>query len=151
MSEAILQHDFSKGQSKEIKYLVISDRTLSRLSDIASKLISFVVKPIFYLVGMELDSVKAAKKLSQLDIKQIIVQHDLFDIKNFHQRPDDGVIPSGASLADRLQSEKGLTNKVFLGSGQVSHNGPLPRDIERKLDSETNRFFDNRGFFGFFH
>jgi len=45
MSEAILQHDFSQGQSKEIKYLVISDRTFSRLSDIASKLIVNVHLP----------------------------------------------------------------------------------------------------------
>jgi len=150
MSEAILNHDFSSGLSRGIKYLVISDRTFCKLSDIASNLIGVVVKPIFYLMGMELDVVKAAKKLSQLGIEQIIIQHDPFDMRYSLPRGDDGVIPSEVSLASRLHREKDLKNKVFLESGMITHNGPLPRDIERELNSKTNQFFENRRFFGFF-
>jgi len=138
MAEAILNHDFTEGKNRKISYLSISDRTFSRLSTIAGDIAGSVVEGIFYVIDAELDGIGAAKKLSHLDIRQIVIQHISPDA-----RGSDGVIPDSPSLAHKLHQEGGLRNKVFLESDEIVHNGELPRNIESKLNEELQRFFQN--------
>jgi len=136
MAEAILNHDFTQGKKRDISYLSISDRTFSRLSSIAGNLVGRIVEPIFYVTDTELDGIGAAKKLSDLGIRHIIVQHH-----SSNNQGSDQVIPDSVSLAVGLHQEDGLKNKVFLKSTAVTHSGSLPYDIEGDLNREVNQFF----------
>ncbi|MEC7838573.1 MAG: hypothetical protein VX777_00885 [Chlamydiota bacterium] len=136
MAEAILNHDFTEGKKREVRYLSISDRTFSKLSTIAGNLVGRVVEPVFYLTGTELDGVGAAKKLSDLNIRHIVIQHN-----SHNAQGSDYVIPDSASLAHKLHQEGDLKNKVFLESDRITHNSSLPLNIERDLAQEISRFF----------
>jgi hypothetical protein len=138
MAEAILNHDFTEGMNRDIRYLSISDRTFSRLSSIAAHVVGAFVKPLFFVSGTELDGLGAAKKLSELGIRQVIIQHNSLNADG-----SDWVIPDSKSLAYKLHAEKGLQNKVFLESPGIDHNGPLPFDIQASLSKEINSFFQN--------
>ncbi len=194
LAEAILQHDFTEGMKKGIKYLSISDRTFSRLSTVADpfikpiasnigdalgngleylggrfgrfagsymgrarsyaeklgeltgKVSGFVVKgignhinkivtPLCKIVDAELDGVKAARKLSQLHIRHIIIQHSSTGING-----TDGVIPTTASLAYALHKELALSDKVFLESPQIHHIMPYPNEIQTALTEQIRDF-----------
>lgn len=138
MAEAILNHDFSEARKQGICYLSISDRTFSRLSTIAGELVGRIVKPIFYMMGMELDGIGAAKKLTQLGIQQIIIQHSSIDSDE-----SDSVIPDHVSLARELRSKNILGRKTFLESRLISHNGPLPNQIQESLKGHIKKFIEN--------
>jgi hypothetical protein len=144
MGEAVLNHDFIEGQKKGIRYLSITDRSFSRLSTLAGALISNnigkiaggIVKSIFYITGMELDGVAAARKLDQLGIQQIIIQHA-------SQKEDgsDGVILDRASLAYNLRKDSIIENKVFLESAFINHTDLLlPEDIRHDLNCNIKEF-----------
>jgi hypothetical protein len=153
MGQAILAHDFSEGMKNNIRYLPIIDRSFSRLSTVAEalvfqtaakvvgqfagKLISRIVRPIFYAIGMELDGVAAARKLSQLGIRQIIIQHNSQDGSG-----SDAMIPDNSSLAYELGKDLIVEHKTFLESEEISHNGPLPKEIDCRLTSEIKAFLD---------
>lgn len=136
MAEAILNHDFELGLKRGTQYLSISDRTFSRLSDIAGQLFHPYVKPVLWAINMELDGVEAARKLSELNIRHIVVQHEMQ-----HEGSHDGVIPDVTSLAHLLKQEEELNNKEFLESTSIFHNSPLPHSIQSQLDTELNQFF----------
>lgn len=138
MGEAILNHDFTEGMKKNIRYLSITDRSFSRLSAIAAAFVAQIVKLIFYITGTELDGVGAARKLSQLGIQQIVIQH-----KSKDGTGGDGVIPNNVSTAYELHADQTLTNKIFLESKSVSHNGPLPDKIKNKLNDHIKDFLEN--------
>lgn len=135
MGEAILNHDFTEGMKKDIRYLSITDRSFSRLSTIAGALAGQVVVPIFYATGTELDGVAAARKLSQLGIQQIIIQHT-----SERGNGSDCVIPDNTSLAYELHKDPTLENKTFLESQSIRHNGLLPRDIVDRLNLKIQEF-----------
>lgn len=138
IGEAILTHDFTEGMKKDIRYLSISDRSFSRLSSIAAALVGKIVKPIFYLTGTELDGVGAALKLSQLGIRQIVIQHRSKDGTG-----SDHVIPDNCSLAYELHKDSTFENKIFLESESITHNGLLPRNIEESLKHEIQEFIES--------
>lgn len=141
MGEAILNHDFTGGMRKGIRYLSITDRSFSRLSTIAAALVDQiakvgrVVKKIFYITGTELDGIAAARKLSQLGIKQIIIQHTSEDGAG-----SDKVILDRTSLAYELHKDPTLKDKIFLESELIRHNDSLPEDIEKGLRYQIHEF-----------
>jgi hypothetical protein len=130
MSEAVLTHEFDLNK---VKYLGVSDRTFSRLSDVAAALVGFIVTPIFYLSGAQLDSVSGAEKLKQLKIEHIIIQHS-----SEQHRGTDGVIPDRVSLAPKLDP---APTRTFLLSPKIHHNGYLPSDIDSQLNEKVKAFF----------
>lgn len=134
LGEAILNHDFNEN-TKGIRYLSITDRSFSRLSTVAGALVGKIVPPIFQMTGTELDGVGAAKKLSQLGIRQIVIQHTSEGDKG-----NDYVIPDNASLAYELHKDPTNANKIFLESESIIHNGPLPGDIEDRLNQQIQEF-----------
>ncbi len=127
MSEAVLNHTFLKN----VRYLGVSDRTFGRLSAIAAYLYGVIATVVFYSTGTELDGISAAKKLSDLEIKQIIIQHSGKDGSN------DGIIPHPVSLASAIRN---LDQKVVLESPNILHIGSLPEQIEKNLDEHVKRF-----------
>lgn len=135
MAEAILNHDFSTGLAEGIRYLSITDRSFSNLSSIAAKLKGPIVMPAFYVSGFELDGVEAARKLSQLAIKQIIIQHC-----SSTGEGSDGVIPDSVSLASEVHKDRTLIDKIFLESRQISHYDELPLAIKNKLKHSLQEF-----------
>jgi hypothetical protein len=140
MAEAILNHDFTEGTKNGIKYLSISDRTFSRLSTIVGDLEGSMVKYILQVTNTELDGIEAARKLSQLGIRHIIIQHC-----SNNARGSDNCIHDSVSLAHELHQEEGLRFKVYLESDEVKHSAhiPLPKNIENSLKQEVNEFFLN--------
>lgn len=158
MAEAILNHDFTAGIKNNIHYLCISRVTFGRLSTvpaaIAGRIVSYItfgrlstdattaiagkiVQPIFYLVGVELDGVSAAKKLSQLGISQIIVQHC-----SQGGTGSDDTIPDKVSLAYELHKEPEITNKIFLESHKIGHS-ETPKAIKNELNGYISDFLSS--------
>ena len=134
ISEMVLQHDYTEGLKRETKYLAISDRSFSSLLEMAGALVGRVVKPIFYLTGTELDGLGAAKKLSALNIQQIVIQN------SSDKKGTDGVIPNSAGLAAPLRN---FPNVTILESDQISHNGELDWKIQRDLGEKLEAFLNS--------
>ena len=116
---------------------MISDRTFSRLSTIAAALIASIAKPLCYLAGIELDSVGGARKLSQLGIQHIVIQH-----KSPEARGHDGVILDRASLATELHQDPSLKNVNYLEDENMFHGGSLPNSVEDQFQSLITAFFN---------
>lgn len=151
-AEAILNHQFDE----KIKYVVWSDRTFSTLSNAASAIVeqvayclSLIVKPLFFLLGIELNGVAAAKKLEDLKIPHIITQNNLTSANNqiliryCSEKGTDDVIPNQASLAVGLK-QVGMENSDRLtcyGSEKVDHNNPLPSEIGVLVERDLRDFF----------
>ncbi|HEV3270374.1 MAG TPA: hypothetical protein VGZ69_07005 [Candidatus Rhabdochlamydia sp.] len=77
IGQAILQHEFKK----DVNYLVVSQMSFDKASNICGKTIStlsprlgWFVEKLIQLVGCEMDAVAAAKKLQKLEIVQVVVQ-----------------------------------------------------------------------------
>lgn len=136
MSEAILQHDFTEGMKRKIRYLCISQCSFSRLSTIAKALIGRVAKPVLFVVGLDLEGVEAARKLSDLGIAQIIVQHRSNDDSG-----SDGIIPDRTSLAFELRKDPLLKKKIFIESEHITHTHPLPKAVQNSLNQNILQFF----------
>lgn len=135
MAEAILNHDFKAGLERNIQYMSVSVCTFSRLSTIVMHIASKILGPILYVLDTELDGIGAARKLSDLKITHIIIQHS-----SKGSSGTDGVIPDNISLAHELHQEEDLQNKIFLESKDVDHV-ILSDDIENRLSQEINLFF----------
>lgn len=142
MGEAILQHDFTVGLKQGVKYLSISDRTFDKISTIAGAILGLgtlvekTVQGIFYITGTELDGVKAAKKLSDLHIKHIIVQHN-----SPNNDGSDGIILDRTSLAYQLHKDPiTFTDKVYLEHNDMLHNEFLPWETQKSLNNEIEKF-----------
>lgn len=129
MLEAVLAHEFDPN----IRYLGISDRTFSSLSDIAAAILGCLITPVFYLSGTQLDSVSGAEKLKQLNIEHIIIQHT----SEQHQE-NDGVIPDRASLASKLEP---ASTRTFLLSPDILHTRSIPTAIDTQLNEKNKAFF----------
>lgn len=132
MSEGILQHDFKIGK---VAYLLISDRTFSRLSDIARAFVTIIGTFLCYLTGAELDGVAAAKRWTALDLPQIIIQHGIGP-------GTDDLIPDDEGLAKEFPEDK-YPDKRLLISPDIIHNGFLPAPITQQLNLYLDRFFQS--------
>lgn len=145
LGEAILTHDFTEGQSKGINYLAISDRTFAYHSSIAASFVSesvgrlaaSFIKPICKLSGTELHVFEAAKRLSDLGIRHIVIQH------NSHGSSEtDGVIPDRLSLSNKMHHNEEMEGKLFLESEEMGHRGRLYGGLDECLDNEIANFFE---------
>ena len=147
MGQAILAHDFTEG----VNYYCASMMTFDRVSNIAYKmfkrsmgrLIGKLVCVICKWSGAEMDTVAASRKLSRLNIPEIIIQHTDDVVRREGQRyfgqtlyspierneiqGQDGVIPRTASHAYRIRKMNNLMNKHYVllpGEGHMS-NRPM--------------------------
>ncbi len=154
-SEAILSHEFKD----DIDYLVWSDRTFDYLSNAASRMVTALAKPIFFLLGIELDGIAGARKLQTLGITHIVTQNSRAivtqnakadngvlpltgKIENFDKAGSDGVIPNDASLyvGLRLAGMQDSERLKCFGCPWVDHNGDLPHSIESLVGQEITAF-----------
>ncbi len=128
-AEAICRHDFKK----DVKYMVWSDRSFDKLSNAASKMVLSIAKPLFYILGVELDGVAGAKRLKELKITHLVTQNYKGKIEgdtlpyegDLVDSGSDGVIPNAASLYTGLR-RAGIVDKErikFFGSPELCHNG----------------------------
>jgi hypothetical protein len=147
MGEAILNHNFTDGLKQGTRYLFIADRTFSRLSKIAKyiagqlakkEIVGTIVQKVFNLTGTELDGIGAARKLSELNIPQIIVQH-----VSPENEGTDGVIPDQTSLAKALHKDDTLEYKIYFESSDISHLQPLPKTVNEDLSRHIQTFLDS--------
>jgi hypothetical protein len=128
IGKAVLSHDFSMAKKNGIRYLAISDRTFDKLSNVAGSLYFRLANPILRFLGMELDSLRAAKKLKKEGIHHIVTQRSDYDVdenRAFRRKfVCDGVIPGEASLPEGLESANLLDPKhtTLLHSPFISHN-----------------------------
>lgn len=129
IASAILQHDFKE----DVKYLVIDMVTFDRVSNVCSKIIgNRLVGSLVKLVGLEIDTVEASKKLQALNIPEIIIQATQrnFRTNPFSSWPDeddfigDGVIPKEASKGYSLVKEDVVAagSTRFVGILNLGHN-----------------------------
>ena len=149
-AEAILNH---KEFKKDVNYMVWSDRSFDTLSNAASSMITRLLKPLFFVLGIELDGVKGTKKLEQLNISHIITQNNdqnpqeeniLSLNKEIKSAGTDGVIPNNASLFVGLQ-KAGLKDSDRIkcyGNNQINHNGQLPRDVSELVNKDIENFLN---------
>ena len=128
-SKAIESHDFSYAKENKIEYIVWSDRTFDTLSNFASP-IFLLVKPIFYLLGIELDCVKAAHKLQKLKIKHFVTYNSL-----------DDVIPKEASLHTALEKLqiRGLRS-YDINNRNIRHHQNLSDEAQNFVEQDISQF-----------
>lgn len=146
MAEAILNHDFEAGLDKGIEYLSVADRSFSKLSAVAKPLsaemaggvCSQLVRPLFKLSGAELDGLGAARRLSDLGIRHVVIQHI-----SEGSRGTDGIIPDNVSLSHGMHQMEGLTDKVYIESENMPHNGKIPSPQHEQLCQEIHKFFSS--------
>ena len=103
IGQAILSHQFRKDK----EYLVIRQMTFDRTSNILkhyAKVLYPYLKPFVGQIvrwsDCEMDSVAASKKLSELEIPEVIIQAG-----NQTAFTDDGIIPTKSTLGYRLLKE----------------------------------------------
>ena len=120
IAQAILQHEFKRN----IKYCAIFQMTFDRASNIASQLVSnglfdWGVKKLIQIVGCEMDSVAAVRKLKDLGIPLYIAQLTSDPLSSPVVANDfvsDGVIPRHASLAATVIEEGVISDQNrFIG------------------------------------
>lgn len=129
-AEAMRAHEFYRSK----RYLAIFDRTFSRLSDVAAAMVARIVRPVFFLAGIQLDTVSGVRKLRDLRIPHIIIQNSDASVGG------DGVIPNHAGLAGAVTEHVDL---VKLMATQIRHNSDLPSAVQALLDNNVRQFFAN--------
>ena len=146
-AEAIKSHHFKKDNHS---YLAWSDRTFDTLSHAASQMVTKWVKPLFFILGIELDGVGGAQKLQELDIKHIVVQNSeavdqdgaLPLTGEIHEEGTDGVIPNPPSLYVGLR-KAGMKDSDHLkcyGGPSIDHNALLPKQITDLIEADIQAF-----------
>lgn len=116
-----------------IRFLKFSDRVAHRASQIAYA----IATPILWLAGQELDAVEGSKKLSQLGIRHIVIQHAEKQKGNY---TSDGLIPDRGGLAYQLHREGVENKKVFIESDTIVHAWHHPPEVENPLIEQINTF-----------
>ncbi len=148
-AEAIQSHTFRKN----IKYMVWSDRSFDTLSHAASEMVLYIAKPIFFLLGIQLNGIAGAKKLQKLGIKHIVTQRCDTNYPNsilpnngpISEHGTDGVIPNKASLYVGLR-KAGIQDSPrmkFYGNPWVGHNGPLPAQVNVHVWQDIREFLSD--------
>lgn len=134
-AEAILSHAFKK----DVEYMVWSDRTFDLLSNAASAIVTRLAKPLFFILGIELNGIAAAKRLEKFKIKHIVAQN-FFSRENLQQGTDH-IIPNSVSLAYGI-SKAGLCTGDRLnlfGNNRVWHNEDLPTMVMNQIRAELKK------------
>lgn len=146
-AEAIKNHEFRK----DIEYMVWSDRSFDKLSSAASRMVTSLAKPLFFLLGNELDGIAGARRLEKLGITHVVTQNSQCDDDNDilfledklpTDNGSDGVIPNEASLLLGLK-KAGIQTSGRLkcyGDPEVAHNGNLPKRIEVLVEADIRSF-----------
>jgi len=113
IGQAILQHPFNK---PHIQYLVVQQMTFAKLSRLAGKLYPFfkhITAPLFWLAGIEMDTLAASRKLETLGI----TEHVLNKRAQLETGPclyaHDKVIPEDETLAHYLHCHR-LSFRKFI-------------------------------------
>lgn len=144
--KAVLQHDFSYADKKNISYMVISQVSFDRLSNAAGKMVFSPVKFLLKGLGCELDGVKAAKRLRERNITHVVIQKGSYNegqsLQDIDFSGDDGVIPGEASLAKGMIDAgiDDIKRVKYLTSPKIKHNSCLPQDIQYELDENIDSF-----------
>lgn len=140
-----------------IQYLFWSDRTFDKLSNAASTLFHAIAKPIFFILGIELDSVKGGQRLMRENITHIVTQHSLLtnnkgvltenaaEISGSIGNPGgDLVINDAIGLYPNLTySPLGLAKckPHYFGNSSVSHFNPeLPGEVQLQVNNKLAEF-----------
>lgn len=147
-AKAISMHTFKK----DVGYMVWSDRTFDKLSNAASAMVTCLAKPAFFILGIELDGVKGAKKLQELNIPHLVTQNnkqsDNGDILAHEGAIDssgsDGVIANNASLYVGLRKNDicDLPRIQFFGNKDVPHTDTLKHTILASVGKCIQNFFE---------
>lgn len=151
-AKAIADHTF---KTNDIDYMVWSDRSFDTLSNAASGMVTRLTKLLFPLLGIELDGIKAAKKLQKLGIEHIVTQNSHI-LKNVGQKTpelpldkrlidnnDDDVIPNKASLYEGLKAAgfRDSNRLKCYGHHTIRHYGDLPGSIKFWINIHIQNFF----------
>ncbi len=121
VAEAVLQHNFPSSLST--RYLVISECAYSRLTDVIGSACGPLVKAPCKWLGHELDGVAAAKKLSELGITQIVIQHG-------EDQRCDCFVPKEVSLASEVAS---LPHKIVIAAEEESPSGRRSQAVDKQI------------------
>ena len=131
MGQAILKHEFKKDR----QYLVVSQMTFDRASNICSKIyhiknriLKSLMKGFIHWSGCEMDTVKASQKTQNLFIPEVIIQAGK-EQEGSLIHDSDSLIPKKASLGYRVKKEK-INQLKTHALIQAKHND-LDRFIER--------------------
>jgi hypothetical protein len=127
LAEAVLNHDFKRQIERGTKYMFISDRTFSDLLSIVSLRTHGLGYPLLLLLGMQLDGVAGAKKLTELGIRHLIIQG---------QNESDKIIPDGVSLSKALKDNDMCINRLLVTSDQIEHGKELPEIAQQAIQKE---------------
>lgn len=143
-SEAIVSHAEFK---KAINYIAWSDRTFDTLSNTVRHLITILAKPVFFLLGIELDNLAGAKKLQELGIAHIITQNSQNGNGNeaIDEEGSDDVIPNRASLYVGLR-KTGSQDPVrvrFHVHPAIRHNEDFPWGFDAAVNQDVEHFVQN--------
>lgn len=150
LSEAVLQHDWSRNY--KVKYAFVSDRSFSRLSTAAEVIVGnafsrispvlgdvmrVFAQALFFISGLELDGVAAAKKLEALKIPHVICDYP----------GGDGVIPREAHASSSLPEDQ-IESVVWASVEQPEdrltldfHNGRLTAEVRQKIRQQLGPEF----------
>lgn len=148
-SEAIKSHHF---KTKNIDYLVWSDRSFDTLSNAASALVTSLAKVAFFLLGIELNGIVGARKLEEHAITHIVTQHSMI-IGQHGVLPLDEVFVDDASdgvIHNKISLYVGLKNAGFRDSARlkcyggpgVNHNGSMSSTIMDLVKQDIDAFLN---------
>jgi len=126
LAEAMASHCF---KTEDANYMVMSINTFGRLSDVPAGMVSqFVRQPIlrkvchtvcsiangiFRVLGVEMDGVRTAQRLSELGIPQIVIQA-CYQCEGKMKVLDDGIIAGRVALLTRLLENNIMHKKIVI-------------------------------------
>ena len=157
--KGVLAHAF---KTESVSYMMISICTFSSLTKIASSVVDWilrdkggvservanilsclvhaVVAPILWLVGSELHSLYGAKKLSDLRIHHLVIQHCEDDRTRF---TTDGIIPDRGGLAHGLRQADITHRTDVLENSCISHNHIQSHAIITERKNQIRAFLES--------
>lgn len=118
-----------------------------KISNAIGSIIAFPIKPIFFLLGIDLNGIGGAKKLQERGIAHIVTQNNqgqLNDAK-LNIRGTDGIIPNDASCYVGMR-EVGIQDhervKYHIAFG-MDHNNDLPYKVTLDVNESIQNFIAN--------
>lgn len=122
-------------ENNKIRYLAISHCTFSDFISIAALTRSRILKPVFTLIGYQLDNVEASRIISEANVPHIVIQG---------KNGSDSIIPDAVSLATVLKQKEITTNKFFITSEEITHTAsvPLPDNEQTQVDTFIRKFIN---------
>lgn len=142
-AEAIQSHTFKKG----IHYMVWSHVTFDKLSNVASSMVNRFAKYMFFILGIEADCVRGAKRLQELGIRHLVVQnnsHTTF-MEEYDVNGSDYCIQNHTSLYIGVRKANIVDQdriKFYLDP-KMPHSYFFQDTIEQKLKGDIAHFVAN--------